>query len=112
MRHHDIAVLIALLRDDAVLDHRNRRSLLGSKSDGDDGESHLPRALRLPEHFIRIVESSTIAHQDDRFVTLGLVEREQIGCLAQRTRQRAPALAYNRRVEILEIEIERALIDS
>src|SRR5689334_5306623 len=82
VRYHDVAILIPLLRDDAVLDHWNRRTLLRSESDANHGESHLPRTLRFAEHFVGIVESLAVTHQDDRLITLGLVEREKICRLA------------------------------
>ena len=110
MSHHDISVLIAFLRHDAVLNDWNSRSFSCSETHGDHREAHLMRALCLGQNLVWIVEAFAVAHQHDGFVTLRLVESEKIRRLADRAGKRASSLPHDRRIEILQKKIERAVV--
>ena len=103
MRDDDVPILVSLLRHDAILDDRNRRAFACSKADGNNREANLTGAPRLGQHLVGIVESFAVTHQNDRFVALRSIEREQVRGLAQSARWRAAALPHYRWIQILQI---------
>ena len=87
MSHHDVSILVALRRDDSILDDRDRRTLRRAEPYSDNRESHLSGALCFSQNFLGVIEALAVAHQDDCFVTLGFVEGEEVRGLTQRARQ-------------------------
>ena len=74
-------------------------------------EYTLPGAASLGQNLIGVVEPFAVAHQNDCLVSLRFIEREKIRRLTQRAGERAATLAHDRRIEVLQKEIEGTVVD-
>ncbi len=109
-RHDDLVVLVALLDDAIAFTNRDRRPGLSAESDRHHGDAGLSRPVRGGHDFLLVLERFPVAHNDERAIAGRAARLQQIRALRDRARDRAARLPDDRRVEVVEEEIERAFV--
>ena len=82
-----------------------------AESDRDEADALRAGALRFGDDILDRLERLAVTHDDQRAVRAAVGERGKIDALLDRSRQRAARLSDDRRVEVVEKEVERAAID-
>ena len=110
LRDHDIALGIPLVYDGIALTNWYGGPGRGTESDGHDADSGLAGELGGCHHILGRLERFAVAEDDDGAVPPALGRHEEIRSLANGTRERAACLSDHRRVQVVEKQVERAII--